>query len=224
MTYRYIYKITCTAGSFKGKFYFGQHTTDNLDDGYKGCGILINKYYKKHPNDYIKEIIAFYDTQEELNQAEYDIIHPFLDNEMCLNLCEGGKGGYIPHIVTEESKNKTSKSLYRYYETHDGPNKGKKMSNESNKKRSEKLKGKPTWNKNLPKELQPFYGKNHSEESKQKNRINHIGKKSSPEAIQKRREIIRRRKWLTRNNEKPIYVDIDDVNYYLSLGYHPGRK
>ena len=27
--YRYIYKITCTSGSFKDKFYFGQHTTED---------------------------------------------------------------------------------------------------------------------------------------------------------------------------------------------------
>ena len=72
MIYRYIYKITCTAGSFKDKFYFGQHTTDNLDDGYKGSGRKIGNYYKKHPNDYIKEIISFYNSQEELNKAEYD--------------------------------------------------------------------------------------------------------------------------------------------------------
>ena len=35
MIYRYTYKITCTAGTFKDKFYFGQHTTENLNDGYK---------------------------------------------------------------------------------------------------------------------------------------------------------------------------------------------
>ena len=76
MIYRYIYKITCTTGSFKDKFYYGQHTTTNLDDGYKGSGHFLGDYYKKYPNDYIKEIIAFYNTEEELNQAEYDIIHP----------------------------------------------------------------------------------------------------------------------------------------------------
>ena len=62
MTYRYIYKITCTAGTFKDKFYFGQHTTDNLDDNYTGSGRKITNYIKKHPNDYVKEIIAFYNT------------------------------------------------------------------------------------------------------------------------------------------------------------------
>lgn len=38
MTYYYTYKITCLQGSFKGKYYFGQHHTENLDDGYCGKG------------------------------------------------------------------------------------------------------------------------------------------------------------------------------------------
>lgn len=95
MTYYYIYKITCTEGSFKDKFYFGQRTTTNIDDGYKGSGKLLKNYYKKYPEGYIKEIIAFYNTEEDLNKAEYDIIHPMLDNEMCLNLMEGGTGGRL---------------------------------------------------------------------------------------------------------------------------------
>lgn len=33
MKYRFIYKITCLCGDYKGKYYIGQHTTDNLNDG-----------------------------------------------------------------------------------------------------------------------------------------------------------------------------------------------
>lgn len=119
MIYRYIYKITCTAGSFKDKFYFGQHTTTNLDDGYKGSGRKIKDYYKKYPNDFIKEIIAFYDSEEELNQAEYDIILQWLDNDKCLNIHRGGNKAYSN--LSDEIKSKISASL----------------------------KGKETWNKGL---------------------------------------------------------------------------
>lgn len=166
MIYRYIYKITCTTGSFKDKFYFGQHTTDDLNDGYKGCGILIIKYYKKHPNDYIKEIISFHNSQEELNKAEYDIIHPWLGNELCLNMCEGGKGGpmFKGHNHTEESKRKTTESLNKYWSTHDGPNKGKPNSIESRMKLSKTLKERyandlVVWNKGLDKTMHPNYDK-----------------------------------------------------------------
>lgn len=112
--YYYIYKITCTKGSFKDKFYFGQHHTENLDDDYKGTGALLKKYYKKYPNDYIKEIIAFYNTQEELNNAEYDIIHPYLNNPNCLNLRDGGNCGEY----SEETKKKISESLKSLYKDH----------------------------------------------------------------------------------------------------------
>ena len=155
MTYRYIYKITCTAGSFNGKFYYGQHTTKNVDDGYKGSGKLINDYYKKYPNDYIKEIIAFYDSKEELNQAEYDIIHPYINNEMCLNMVEGG------HINTcYNLKEETRKKLSESHKGKTPWNKGKNnvYSDETRQKISESLKGKVSGKK----------GKKLSEEQKQK--------------------------------------------------------
>ena len=86
MTYRYIYKITCTAGDMKGHFYYGQHTTTNINDKYKGTGKLILEYYKKYPYDYIKEIIAYYNTEEELNNAEYDIIKENINDPLCMNM------------------------------------------------------------------------------------------------------------------------------------------
>ena len=132
MIYRYIYKITCTAGSFKNKFYFGQHTTNNLDDGYKGSGVKLRSYYKKHPNDYIKEIISFHNTDEELNKAEYEIIHPWLNNKMCLNLMEGGGNNGKP---SEETKRKIS-------EAHKGISHS--TSEETKRKISEARKGKPS--------------------------------------------------------------------------------
>ena len=99
--YRYIYKITCTAGSFKDKFYFGQHTTENMEDGYKGSGKLLLKYYKKYPHDFIKEIISFHDTYDELNEAEEKIVSLWLGHPMCLNLTEGC--GRLPDNVIERS-------------------------------------------------------------------------------------------------------------------------
>lgn len=174
MTYRYIYKITCTAGTFKDKFYFGQHTTDNLDDNYTGSGRKITNYIKKHPNDYVKEIIAFYNTQEELNQAEYDIILPWLNNKMCLNLKEGGGNNKL----SEETKRKIGESNKGKL----GPNKGKTPSLETRRKISEANKGRIPWNKGIPR----------SEETKQKISNTEKGKIITEEDRKKKSEAMKK--------------------------------
>ena len=60
--FRYTYKITLLNGSLAGHYYFGQHSTDDLNDGYAGSGRLVTDYYKKYGKiehqTYIKEIIA----------------------------------------------------------------------------------------------------------------------------------------------------------------------
>lgn len=92
--YRYTYKITCLKGSWKGKFSFGQHTTNDLNDGYFSSSKLICDYKKKYGLENCKrEILTFYNSKEELDKAEYDLIHPWLNKPDCLNLKEGGKGG-----------------------------------------------------------------------------------------------------------------------------------
>lgn len=150
MIYRFIYKITCTNGSLKGKFYYGQHTTEKIDDGYKGSGKILRDYYKKHKNDYIREIIAYYNTKEELNDAEKEIINLHINDDDCINIALGGKGGNIcnyhkvseetrkklsdikkGHIVSEETKNKISKAnkgnVYRGYGWHQSEETKKKI-------------------------------------------------------------------------------------------------
>lgn len=165
MKFRYIYKITCTKGSFKDKFYFGQHTTDNLDDEYKGSGKLITKYYSKYPNDYIKEIICFCDTDEELDKLEYNIIHPYLGTKMCLNLCEGGCQhlGSKCHschkhtletreILRQKSIGNTSHLGFKNTPEqceHIRIGRSKGYTEESKKKQSESMKGKIPYNKGL---------------------------------------------------------------------------
>lgn len=185
MIYRYIYKITCTAGSLKDKFYFGQHTTEKLDDGYKGSGRKLRDYYKKYPNDYIKEIISFYNSQEELNYAEYNIIHPWLNSEMCLNLCDGGNIG----TCSEETKQKIINALtgnhipdnvkHKMSLSH----KGKKNTEEHNKHISESKKGiapRPKGTKFSEEHKQHISearkGIEFSEEHKKNLSLTHIGK------------------------------------------------
>ena len=180
MRYYYTYRITCTSGSLKGHYYLGKHITSNLDDGYKGSGKIINDYYKKYPNDYIKEILCFYDNKESLANAERELIEPHLGDELCLNLTRGGNGGgTFGRVASEETKQKMS-------EAHRGKkrgytwNKGKKMSDEFCKKVSLAKTGKSLSEEHKQKIRESanahperhitngMKGKHHSEETKRK--------------------------------------------------------
>lgn len=108
--YYYTYKITCTEGDYKDCFYFGKHKTTNLDDNYKGSGKKLKEYYEKFPAGYKKEIISFYNSQEELDEAESKIISKHLNTPKCLNLCTGTFGlmaNETKKIISEKLKDRT---------------------------------------------------------------------------------------------------------------------
>lgn len=179
----YTYKITLLKGSLAGHYYYGQHRTDNLNDGYAGSGRKIKNYYKKYGKiehqTYIKEIISFYNNENELNQAEKDLIgDKYKTDELCLNLIPGGTGkgrnkGYKHSIETrqkmsisqkgkhlsKETKEKLSKSRIGKFSGTRSEETRKKMSEaaknrkpvseETKKKISEAKKGHIPWNKGL---------------------------------------------------------------------------
>lgn len=103
MTYRFIYKITCTKGIWKNHFYVGKHTTDNINDGYKGSGAKINEYYKKYPDDYIKEIICYCNDEDELLDKEISTIKKYIHHPLCLNLVESNIGGKQPKRLMKKA-------------------------------------------------------------------------------------------------------------------------
>lgn len=152
----YTYKITCTEGSLKHYFYLGKHITYNLNDGYKGSGRIIYDYYKKYPEGYIKEILCFYNSKEELNKAEIDLISQHIDNKLCLNIAKGGDGGdtltnnpnldNIKRKISEKCKGRkhSEESKHQMSIAKKGkpsPNKGKAMSEEQKLKISNSKKG-----------------------------------------------------------------------------------
>ena len=67
----------------------------------------ICNYINKYPNDYYKQYVGFYNNNEELRKAEYDLIHPHLNKDYCMNLKEGG--GNAP--LSEETKELISENL-----------------------------------------------------------------------------------------------------------------
>lgn len=161
----YTYKITLLKGSLKDHYYFGRHKTKNINDGYAGSGSIILKYYKKYGRKinetYIKEILNYYNNDEELNNAEKNLIGHLYDNdELCLNLCEGGK----QRLLGEEAKCKMS-------EAHKGKpsnRKGKHHTDDAKRKMSEAHKGKKLSEETKQKMANSRKGIPRSEETKQK--------------------------------------------------------
>jgi len=179
----YTYKITLLKGSLAGHYYYGQHRTNNLNDGYCGSGRIIKDYFKCYDKiegiTYVKSIIQFYNTPEELNIAENELIgDKYITDNLCINLIPGGNGkgrnkGYKHSDetkqkmsiskkgkkITEEHKNKISESRKgKTFKPHseetkqkmrESALKRKPLSKEARKKISDSKKGKTPWNKGI---------------------------------------------------------------------------
>lgn len=206
MTYHYTYNITCLCGSLKDHYYLGQHTTDNLDDGYAGSGKILKNYYKKYGAienvTYIKTIVGFYSNLTELGIAEYELIGDKYETDpMCLNIVAGGS--QIPwnkgkHFSDEQKQNMSDAASKRFEDPEERQkiskskmgsipwNKGKKgcYSEETKQKWSKKRKGRKfseEYKQNMSKatsgEKNGMYGKHQSEETKEKIRMSKSGTK-----------------------------------------------
>jgi hypothetical protein len=92
--YHFIYKTT---NIITGRYYYGMHSTNNLEDGYLGSGhrlwYSIRKYGKENHK---REIVEFHNSREELKQREKEIVDlNEIAKDDCMNLQPGGGGGFI---------------------------------------------------------------------------------------------------------------------------------
>jgi hypothetical protein len=89
--YHYFYKIV---NELNNHYYYGIHSTDNLDDNYKGSGYRLKGAYKKYGlKKFTKYVLRFFDTRKELLQYEREIVTYELCNEHnCYNIALGGNG------------------------------------------------------------------------------------------------------------------------------------
>lgn len=178
--FNYIYLIT---NKVNGKIYIGKHSTNKLDDGYMGSGVIISKAKQKYGIDsFTKEYLSFCDSEETLNFLERFYIKKYKAKDVGYNLTDGGEGALgLKH--SEESKEKNRQARL-----------GKKASEETKQKISNATKGEknPFYNKHHSEETKkiiqehtkkqfkekgnPFKGKHHSEESKRKLSDARIGK------------------------------------------------
>jgi len=99
-----VYKTTCI---LNGKFYIGQHQTDDENDSYLGSGLLLKKAIKKYGKEnFIKEILYICDCKEDMNAKEAELVtEEIIKNPMCYNLAPGGQGGDLGEDAIMKSKN-----------------------------------------------------------------------------------------------------------------------
>jgi len=156
--YHYIYKTTC---SLTKRFYFGMHSTDNLDDGYLGSGkILKRSIIKNGSQNHNCEILEFLNNRDLLKIREREIVNEsLLQNTFCMNLMVGGDGGFI----SEEQQLRRAKIATSIFQ--------EKMKNDPEfrksftKKVSESAKRQHKEGKGV---IPDWTGKKHSEKTKEK--------------------------------------------------------
>ena len=168
--FNYIYKIT---NKVNGKFYYGQHSTDNLDDGYMGSGIAITDAIEKYgAENFEKKILKFCKDRDELNIVEARLASPSFvrsSRDRCYNLMPGGnmRAGWE---LSDEHRKKISQTRIERIASGEIVCKGHRLTDEEKRNLSEKAKERLRNPEN-----NPMYGRKHSEESVRKNRESHLG-------------------------------------------------
>ena len=88
--FHYFYKIT---NLLTQQFYYGIHSTDNINDNYMGSGTRLRIAYQKYGiENFTKEILKFFDTRKECADYEASVVTEQLINDKnCYNIIKGGE-------------------------------------------------------------------------------------------------------------------------------------
>lgn len=165
--FHFIYKTY----SSSGLYYYGRHTTNNINDGYFGSGKWIRSI--KDKSTLKRDIILFCENQEKLLKKEEEYISIHINDPKCMNFNENSIG--FSSINNPNKLLKGSKVLSDRVKGEKNGMYGKKHTEEF----KEHLR---TINSG---ENGSFYGRKHTDETKEKIRQKKIGKKFSPEVIEK---------------------------------------
>lgn len=104
--YHYFYKIINIQNN---KFYFGVHTTKNINDNYKGSGTILKRAYEKYGIiSFKKDIIkCFHNQTDKFDYEKSFITEDILNDPLCYNAKFGGHGGWNPNkrVVIDDNNN-----------------------------------------------------------------------------------------------------------------------
>lgn len=101
--HNYVY---ITENTKNNKIYIGVHSTDDINDGYIGSGIMLRRAISKYGIDaFTKTILSEHATRSEAFKAENLIVNPeFLSRTDVYNLHVGGCGPSCPSEYARLSK------------------------------------------------------------------------------------------------------------------------
>lgn len=220
--YYYFYKIT---NNINGKYYYGVHQTDDLNDGYMGSGVYLRRAYNKYgKSNFTKEIIHYFNNADDMFKYEAEIVNEdLLKDNNCYNISLGGHGGDTWTYANEDERKKRSinisnaqKNSKKFKESHK-----KAWTNNRRKLQSNKVKG----------ENNPMYGKNAEdymtpEAIKEKRRKLSKTMKdiyiNNPE-LRKKQSLARLNKIIVNNGTKCKYIEKEEFKKYIDNGWKRGR-
>ena len=79
--YYYTYKVT----SKSGKYYVGRHSSEHPNDSYKGSGLWVRGMSPELREELQKNVICYYDNEEQLKEAEKKLISECIDDPLNMN-------------------------------------------------------------------------------------------------------------------------------------------
>lgn len=198
--YHFVYRVTCIVTN---RFYIGMHSTDNLNDKYKGSGRILWYSRKKYGDSAHKfETVLFVSSRQLLRDAEIEEIAKHKNDSLCMNIAKGGDGGW--DFVNESGKC----PLHQKHST---------MSQELREKLDagkKKAASNPSRHQvNIDNLGSGMLGKIHTIDTKTKMSQSHIGSVNSQFGT----------RWMNKNGEVSK-VKSHDWDLALKLGWKFGRK
>lgn len=110
------YTIYETTNKINGNRYIGKHQTEDLNDNYLGSGIRLKHAIQKYGiENFSKEILHVFETEDEMNDKEKELITlDIIKDECYYNISLGGYGGNIvlfpDHPLYDQTRKRISES------------------------------------------------------------------------------------------------------------------
>lgn len=110
--FHYLYKIT---NLINNKYYYGIHSTKNIDDGYMGSGKSLFNAFKKYKKcNFRKDIIEYFNDRCSLLNREAEVVNERLTKDPdCYNIVVGGAGNIDSGLLLYIDENNNVVKLHK---------------------------------------------------------------------------------------------------------------